>query len=431
MAHSTSPAVSPRVAARFARQVVQQLQDEGFVAYWAGGCVRDQVMGREPKDFDVATSATPDQVRGLFGQRRTLPLGAAFGVVAVLGPRAAGLIEVATFRRDSVYSDGRRPDNVCFSTPEEDARRRDFTINGLFFDPVSQQILDYVNGQTDISREVIRCIGDPGQRIDEDKLRMLRAVRFATVLGFHIDDDTKQAIIDHATEIERVSAERIGGEMRQILAHPDRIKGLELLRATGLARAVLPAYELSSDTQESSQWQMMMAIMRHLPTTSTQSLVMAALLWPICAPTTMPSVVDELTERWRLTNVENRSVNWLLRHVETVRNGQRVAWPTLQRVLIEPLADELNELAGAIELSVNSADADLAGCKFAAERLQWPTDRLNPPALINGHDLKQLPIAPGPKMGEWLERVRDAQLNGQLRSRDEAIAWIREQLNSP
>src|SRR3954462_14353308 len=201
----------------FALEIAQKLRDAGFEALWAGGCVRDESLGLTPKDYDVATSATPDQIRDLFGRRRTLPIGASFGVITVLGPRHAGQIEVATFRTDAAYSDGRHPDSVTFTTAEHDAQRRDFTINGLFFDPISNEVVDYVNGQEDLKRRTIRAIGDPRLRLSEDKLRMLRAVRFAASFDFSIDLDTLQAIQKMAPEINTVSAERIGSEIRRML----------------------------------------------------------------------------------------------------------------------------------------------------------------------------------------------------------------------
>ena len=170
---------------RFALDVVRRLRGAGFEAYWAGGCVRDQLLGRTPKDYDVATNAMPEQVRQLFGRRRTLAIGAAFGVIAVIGPKPAGTVEVTTFRRDAAYSDGRHPDSVAFSSPEEDASRRDFTINGLFYDPVEDRVIDYVGGQADLAAGRIRAIGNARDRFAEDKLRMLRAVRFAATFAFH------------------------------------------------------------------------------------------------------------------------------------------------------------------------------------------------------------------------------------------------------
>src|SRR5688572_4921449 len=174
----------------FALEIVEKLRAAGFEALWAGGCVRDELLGLTPKDYDVATSAMPDQIRDVFGRRRTLPIGAAFGVITVLGPRAAGQVEVATFRTDAAYSDGRRPDSVTFTDAEHDAQRRDFTINGLFYDPIEGKVVDFVGGQEDLKRGTIRAIGDPRLRIAEDKLRMLRAVRFAATFNFAIDPDT-------------------------------------------------------------------------------------------------------------------------------------------------------------------------------------------------------------------------------------------------
>ncbi|MBL9124924.1 MAG: CCA tRNA nucleotidyltransferase, partial [Planctomycetaceae bacterium] len=206
--------VDPAQQRDFALGVVQRLVEAGYIAYWAGGCVRDQLLGRIPKDYDVATNAAPDQVRQIFGRRRTHAVGAAFGVITVAGPPGAGHVEVATFRRDLAYSDGRRPDAVEYSSPVEDASRRDFTINGLFFDPLAAQIIDFVGGQADLERGVIRAIGDPAARIVEDKLRMLRAVRFAATFGFELEPETRAAVAAPAAELPVVSAERIAPAKR-------------------------------------------------------------------------------------------------------------------------------------------------------------------------------------------------------------------------
>src|SRR3954462_13574945 len=210
----------------FALEIAQKLRSGGFEALWAGGCVRDELLGLTPKDYDVATSATPEQIRDLFGHRRTLPIGAAFGVITVLGPRTAGQIEVATFRTDAAYSDGRHPDSVSFTTAEHDAQRRDFTINGLFYDPIANQVVDYVGGQQDLQQRTIRAIGEPRSRIGEDKLRMLRAVRFAATFNFEIDPPTFVAIQQLAAEINTVSAERIGMEIRRMLLDSNRATAL-------------------------------------------------------------------------------------------------------------------------------------------------------------------------------------------------------------
>ena len=211
------PEIDPANQRRFAVEVVRRLREAGFTAYWAGGCVRDQLLGRTPKDYDVATDATPAQIRKLFGRHRTLAIGAAFGVITVMGPKAAGMIEVATFRHDAAYSDGRHPDSVTFSSAEEDASRRDFTINGLFYDPVEERVIDFVGGQDDLAARRLRAIGDPRERFAEDKLRMLRAVRFAAAFDFALEENTLAAIREMAGEIPVVSAERIAMEMRRML----------------------------------------------------------------------------------------------------------------------------------------------------------------------------------------------------------------------
>ena len=232
--------IDPEQQRHFALDVVRQLRTAGFEAYWAGGCVRDELLGRRPKDYDVATNATPPQIRALFGNQRTLPLGAAFGVITVLGPRPAGMIEVATFRQDAEYSDGRHPDHVTFSSAREDAARRDFTINGMFFDPVDRKVIDFVGGQEDLQNGLIRAIGSPRLRFGEDKLRMLRAVRFAAAFGFAIDAETAAAVREMAPQITVVSPERIAMEMRRVLTEPGRVQGVRLLVELGLAAAVLP-----------------------------------------------------------------------------------------------------------------------------------------------------------------------------------------------
>src|SRR5436190_4202816 len=224
----------------FALEIAQKLRGAGFEALWAGGCVRDELLGLVPKDYDVATSATPDQIRNLFGHRRTLPIGASFGVITVLGPREAGQIEVATFRTDAAYSDGRHPDAVTFTTAEHDAQRRDFTINGLFYDPIAEKVVDYVGGQNDLQARIVRAIGDPRSRLSEDKLRLLRAVRFAATFNFAIDSETLAAIQDMAPEINTVSPERIGMEIRRMLIDPNRAQALSLLLETKLLAHVLP-----------------------------------------------------------------------------------------------------------------------------------------------------------------------------------------------
>ena len=229
----------PEQARQFALEVVGRLREAGHEAVWAGGCVRDELLGRIPADYDVATSARPDEVREVFGRRRTLAVGAAFGVITVLGPRGAGQIEVATFRTDAPYTDGRHPAGVTFSTAREDAQRRDFTINGLFLDPVTGEVHDYVGGRDDLKAGIVRAIGVPAMRFGEDHLRMLRAVRFAAGFGFALDGETRAAIERMTHLVTTVSPERIAAELRAMVSRTGRRRALELLDETGLAREVL------------------------------------------------------------------------------------------------------------------------------------------------------------------------------------------------
>ena len=232
----------------FATEVTQKLQAAGFAALFAGGCVRDDLLGKSPKDYDVATDATPEQVRELFGFKRTLAIGESFGVITVLGPRSVSPIEVATFRRDGGYSDGRRPDSVEFTDAREDALRRDFTINGMFFDPVTETIIDYVDGQTDLELRQIRAIGNAEERIEEDKLRMLRGIRFAATYNFSLEANTLVAIQKRASEIDAVSPERIGGEIVRMFTHPNFPRAFELLIESSLWCEILPQ-KLAGETE--------------------------------------------------------------------------------------------------------------------------------------------------------------------------------------
>ncbi len=392
----------------FALEIVQTLRTAGFESLWAGGCVRDELLGLTPKDYDVATSATPDQIRDLFGHRRTLPIGAAFGVVTVLGPRAAGQIEVATFRKDAAYSDGRHPDSVSFTDAEHDAQRRDFTINGLFFDPVENKVVDYVDGQADLQRRIIRAIGNPRLRLSEDKLRMLRAVRFAATFDFKIEADTLRAIQEMAGEINTVSAERIGMEIRRMLLDPRRAVALCLLRETNLLAHVLSEIaDLPADV-----WQQMIARVEQLRE-PTLPLALAAVLL-----VAEDADISEVGRRLRYTNKELDRATWLVNNLMTVAHAPSVPWPKLQRLLVH---DGAAELIALLESITELQDPALAFCR---ERLAWPAERLNPKPLLDGGDLIRHGLPPGPEFSALLEQVRDAQLNGLVATRDEALALV-------
>lgn len=411
---------APSNQQEFAHEIVVRLRGVGYEALWAGGCVRDRLLGLVPKDFDVATSATPDEIRTLFGRRRTLPIGAAFGVITVLGPRAAGQIDVATFRSDASYSDGRRPDRVTFTTAREDALRRDFTINGLFYDPIADEVIDYVEGRRDLENRIVRAIGDPATRFAEDKLRMLRAIRFAATYAFEIDRATSAAIERMAPEIGVVSAERIGMELRRMLVDRHRSRAVELLRTTGLLREILP--EVAA--LEEAPFQATLAELANLET-ATLPVALAALLRrpSTSAPSgagseRCASLATEVARRLRYTNKEADRADWLLQRLPLIGEAASAPWPRLQRVLIHEGAEELLTLREAI---AGPADAEAAFCR---ERLAWPAERLNPPPLLSGADLIAAGIRPGPSFASLLEEVRDAQLRGEIFTREDALALV-------
>lgn len=409
----------PALSRQFALDVVAKLRAAGHQALWAGGCVRDQLLGKAPKDYDVATDAEPERIRDIFGRKRTLAIGAAFGVITVLGPKDASQIEVATFRRDLGYSDGRRPDAVAFTSAEEDAKRRDLTINGIFFDPVTEQYLDFVGGQEDLKNRIIRAIGNPHERFAEDKLRMLRTVRFAATFDFSLDPGTLAAVLAHAPDIQAVSAERIAAEMRRMMVHENRGAALALLRESGLLKEVLPelARHLGDDP---SAWERTLAVLRLLRQ-PTFAMALAALLRENVADQAGFSVVKTALARWKLPNEESDGAMMLLRDEPLLRTAESRPWPQIQRLLVSPRAAELMDFSEAVAIALGEGLESIAFCR---QKLALPTVALNPPPLITGEDLKRLGIALGPAYKDILEAVRDEQLEGRIGSLEEATKLI-------
>ncbi len=417
------PMPTPTSQRDFATQVVRLLRDAGHQALWAGGCVRDELLGRTPNDFDVATSARPEQVRELFGQKRTLAIGAAFGVISILGGKDSNNnrlepIEVATFRSDGAYIDGRHPTEVTFTTAEEDAERRDFTINGLFYDPLDEKLIDYVGGEQDLQAGILRAIGDPAARFDEDKLRMLRAVRFATTFDFAIDEATLTAIRAMASEVEVVSAERIGAELRKMLQHDNRSRGVLLLHESGLMRPLLPALADLSKQAEPA-W---LALLDCLQAIESDSLpvAFAALL---SGMGDLQAVRDQ-GRRFRFTNKEIERTGWLVEKLPVIVDAVSVPWPQLQRVLVHEGAGELLTLAAA------TWGADHPSVQACQERLGWPAEKLNPDPLVTGDDLVARGLRPGKYFGELLDSVRDAQLEEKISDQQQAFAWVDQWLET-
>ena len=396
----------------FAVEVVGKLREAGYTALFAGGCVRDLLLGRDPKDFDIATTARPDEVRNLFGHKRTLAVGASFGVIVVIGPPDAGHVEVATFRSDGNYLDGRRPDSVAFCTPEEDARRRDFTINGMFFDPLEEQVFDFVGGEVDLAAHVIRAIGDPHDRMREDKLRMLRAVRFTAALDFALDPVTADAIRQMSSELVVVSAERVAQELKKMLVDIHRRRAIELAVDADLFKIVLP--ELDPLTRP-GEWVETLRRLELLHQPSFE-LALAALLKSLPAK---PTVYD-ICRRLKLSNEEIDRIVWLVAHQSDLDDAAGLSLAALKRCLAHPCRDDLLQLLGADRQATTSS---LESIEFCQEFLaRTPAEAIDPPPFVTGDDLIALGLRPGPRFKSILETIRDAQLNLEIASREEAVA---------
>ena len=423
----------PLTNREFAVQVVKQLVEAGFTAYWAGGCVRDQLLGRQPKDYDVATNATPEQVRSLFGYRRTLPIGVSFGVITVLGPKPIAPIEVATFRSDGEYSDGRHPDAVSFCDAQEDAQRRDFTINGLFFDPLQQRVIDFVGGQDDLREGVIRAIGDPAARFHEDKLRMLRAVRFAATFRFRLDEATALAIQRDAENLSQVSAERVAAEMRRMMVHRNRALALRLLLETDLfssvfGRKIAGLRKLAGQTV----WNQALEACSRLDVESFPTAMACLLVLLLGNPSSPEPTLDakmisqHLASRWKLANAERDEMEWLMSTWPTIRAARQAPWPVMQRILIRPEINHLMAMCTALSGSMPELTAQIQWCE---EKLHLPVEQLDPEPLVTGDDLLAAGIPTGPHYRMILQEIRDAQLEGRIQEKSNgislALAWYR------
>lgn len=420
--------------------MVRRLRQAGFEAYLAGGCVRDLLLGRPPKDYDVVTSATPKQVQELF--HRTVAVGAAFGVVRVLVPVPAGEVpvEVATFRTEGPYEDGRRPSSVRFADPREDVLRRDFTINGLLLEPESGRVLDWVGGIADLQARTVRTVGDPRQRFAEDRLRMLRAVRLAAELSFQLHPDTLQAIREHAEGIRQVSAERVRDELARLLVAPARGEGLRLLESTGLLRCILP--EVAAEVgvpqppefhPEGDVFEHTVRVLEALQEPSV-TLALGALLHDVGKPATFEvrdrvrfprhdevgaAVAEEVLRRLRFSNEEIRWVVALVRDHMRIKDFPHMREAKRRRLASQPEFPELVELLRADCLA---SHGDLSVYRWIRAWLEErATEPLRPPRLVTGHDLIALGLRPGPAFRDILEAVYNAQLEGQVRTREEAL----------
>ena len=451
---------------RSALQVARHLAVLDHQAYFAGGCVRDMLLGREPQDYDVATSATPEQVQAAFV--RTESVGAHFGVVLVIDTDDNGnriVTEVASFRSDGAYSDGRRPDAVRFSTdPREDAVRRDFSINGMLLDVLRYErgdrlidcVLDYVGGVSDLEAGIVRAIGDPHLRFAEDKLRMLRAVRFAARLGFTIDARTMAAIREQAAEIHVVSAERVRDELTRILTEGAARRGFELLDESGLLQQILPEIVRMKGVEQPPQyhpegdvWIHTLMLLEHLPAGSSATLAWGMLLHDVGKPATFTppdpnkpgdrirfnghvevgmAIARTILNRLRFSNEDCVQIIALIQHHMQFGDVMKMKQSTLKRFLRLPKFEEHMELHRTDVLSSNK---NLALYDYAAAKLdELGHEQIKPKLLITGEDLIAAGYKPGPGFREMLTAAEDAQLEGDVSTKEEAIGLLAERFGA-
>lgn len=386
--------------------IIAALRAGDHAALLAGGCVRDRLLGRVPKDFDVATDATPDEVSRIFPRARRV--GAKFGVMLV--HKYGHDVEVATFRTDGPYSDGRHPDHVEFGTEGQDALRRDFTINGLFQDPTDDRVIDHVGGQEDLNHRIVRTIGDPQERFAEDHLRMLRAVRFATRLGFEIEPRTADAIKRLADRLRGISPERVWRELEEILAGPERMRGWTLLVATGL-RAHLATHwpQMDSDT----------LVTRRLAALPARPVDPALGLAAVFRGAGDRQITDAC-EALRLSNRMARRVRWLVSTLDTAGDESSLELADLKVMMADPAWAELVDL---LKADLIATEADRAPVERLRRRAAAIAEKdISPKALLSGDELLEMGMAAGPRMGELLDALYRAQLNEQIKTHDEAVA---------
>ncbi len=427
-----------------ATEIVRTLRQAGHIAYFAGGCVRDRLLGKEPVDFDIATDATPERVQEIFP--RTVPVGAQFGVVLVVSQGEE--YQVATFRADGAYIDGRHPEGVVFTTAEGDASRRDFTINGLFYDPIDQQVLDYVGGEADLQRRLLRAIGEPRKRLEEDRLRILRGVRFGATLAFDIEPATWEAIREYAPRIHDVSAERIREELVKIFLSPRRVAGFDLLDASGLLDELLPEITAMKGCDQPPEFHPEGDVFVHtrimldmLPEEVSLPLVFGVLFHDIGkVPTRQVDptgrirfnghesvsarMTDAIMRRLKFSNDEIEATIEIVQHHMAFKDVQNMRVARLKRFMARPnFTDEL-ELH---RVDCQSSHGMLDNYHFLlAKEQEFANEPLIPKPLINGRDLIDLGWTPGPVFKQVLEAVETLQLEGQLTSREEALAWVRD-----
>jgi poly(A) polymerase len=430
-----------------AEKIIQQLQAAGFAAFWVGGCVRDFLLGREPDDFDIATDAKPEQVEKFF--KRTVAIGRKFGVMLVV--EGGHQFQVATFRAEADYQDGRRPEKISFANAEADASRRDFTVNGLFYDPLTEKIHDWVGGEKDLRAKIIRTIGKPEERFGEDHLRLLRAVRFAAQLGFEIEPKTFAAVKKLAPKIKIISAERILDELLKLFSPPHAARGLVLLRDSGLLEHILPELAATIDCGQSPDFHPEGSVFNHiclmlekLPAGAHESLPWTAILHDIAKPVTAErddktgaihfyghekigaDMARAILNRLRFPKKQIDEIVACVLHHMQFKDVKQMRKSTLRRLLLRetfPLELELHKL------DCLGSNGNLENYNFlvaqAAELKKQPAIR---PPLLTGKDLIELGMKPGKELGALLHEIREQQLQDELKTSRQAKAWVKRML---
>lgn len=429
-----------------ALEIVRTLRAGGYQAYFVGGCVRDLLRGERPKDYDIATDARPQQVARLFD--RTIGVGEQFGVMIVLS--GGEPFEVATFRADAEYKDGRHPESVRFTDAREDALRRDFTVNGLFYDPVSRKVLDWVGGRRDIRARRIRAIGDPGRRFDEDKLRMLRAVRFASVLGYTIDPKTSAAIRKRRAGIRAVSHERVRDELIKMFTGPAPARALTLLDRTGLLEQVLPEVSAMKGVRQPRRFHPEGDVFRHtrllLEQLSGADTVLAfgCLLHDIGKPKTFERrdrirfnghdqvgarMAEELLTRLRFSNDLKKDIVACVEGHMRFKDVRQMRESTLKRFMRK---DTFKTELEQHRIDCRASHGDLSNWRFLRRKQkEFGSEDLRPAPLVSGKDLLEAGYTEGPAIGQALRKIEELQLEGRLKSRQEALEWVRANKSVP
>ena len=432
--------------AKIAYGIAGTLKQNGYTAYFAGGCVRDFLRGQIPKDYDIATTASPDEIERLFP--KTIPVGKQFGVILVV--QQGKNFEVATFRKEGPYRDGRHPSSVNFTTPQEDALRRDFTVNGLFYDPFQEKVIDYVEGEADIKRRVIRAIGEPANRFEEDKLRLLRAIRFAANLDYQIEVKTWDSICKRAVEINQVSPERIRDELVKTFTRSGAGRGLELLSESGLLNEILPEIAAMKGVEQPPQFhpegdvfihtKMLMDKLEH----PTPVLALAALLHDVGKPPTFQiregrivfyehsrvgaEMAEKIMRRLRFSNDEIEAVKVCVDNHMKFANVKEMREGKLKRFMSAATFPTEMELH---RIDCESSHGLLDNYHFLEKKaVEFQEEELKPKPLLNGNDLQALGMKPGPAMKPVLEEAYELQLEKKVRTKDEALGWARQKIGA-